>query len=305
MWPFRSFGLKVVSVGFAVLLWLIVAGEEIVERGLRVPLELQQFPENLELKSDPPSLVDIRVRGTSSVLARLSTGDVVAVLDLRGARPGRRLFQLTAEQIRAPFGVEVMQVIPASVALVFENAATRTVKVLPSIDGSPAPGFVVGQISTDPESVEVVGPASSVQTAGEALTEPVSVAGARETVRERVTVGFDDPSLRMKVPRLATVTVEILPGPRERRMAAQPIHLRNLNAKLSARAVPATVNATLRGSRDSLEHVTPDAVDAFVDLAGLGAGDYVLPVHVETSLDAGVAVVEPATVQVTITSGKN
>src|SRR5262245_48041787 len=272
MWPFRFFGLKVISVGFAVLLWLIVAGEEIVERGLRVPLELQQFPESLELKSDPPSLVDIRVRGSSSVLGRLATGDVVAVLDLRGARPGRRLFQLTAEQIRVPFGVEVMQVTPASVALVFENAATRTVKVLPSIDGNPAPGFVVGKITTDPESVEVIGPASSVQEAGEALTEPVSVAGARETVRERVTVGFIDPSLRMKVPRVATVTAEILPGPREHRIAAQPIHLRNLNVKLSARAVPATVSATLRGSRDSLGHVAPDALQAFVDLAGLGAG---------------------------------
>ena len=33
-------GLKVLSVGLAVLLWLIVAGEETVERGLRVPLEL-------------------------------------------------------------------------------------------------------------------------------------------------------------------------------------------------------------------------------------------------------------------------
>ena len=49
-WPFGHFGLKAVSVGLAIALWIAVAGEETVERGLRVPLELQQFPPGLELQ---------------------------------------------------------------------------------------------------------------------------------------------------------------------------------------------------------------------------------------------------------------
>ena len=104
-WPFRHLGLKVLSVALAVLLWMVVAGEETVERGLLIPLELQQFPVGLELEGSPPSLVDARVRGSSGTLSRLSSGDVVAVIDLRGARVGRRLFPLTPDQVRAPFGV--------------------------------------------------------------------------------------------------------------------------------------------------------------------------------------------------------
>ena len=42
---------------------MVVAGEQTVERGLRVPLELQQFPAGLELQGEPPALVDVRVRG--------------------------------------------------------------------------------------------------------------------------------------------------------------------------------------------------------------------------------------------------
>src|SRR2546425_10510861 len=103
VWPFRHFGLKLLSVGLALSLWMIVSGEETVERGLRVPLELQQFPAGLELQGEAPSNVDIRVRGSSGALARLSPGDIVAVLDLRGARTGGRLFHLTADQVRAPF----------------------------------------------------------------------------------------------------------------------------------------------------------------------------------------------------------
>ena len=91
-----------------------VAGEETVERGLRVPLELQQFPAGLELQGEPPTLVDVRVRGASGTLEPRRAGDIVAVLDLRGARPGRRLFQLTPEQVRVPFGVEVVQVTPST-----------------------------------------------------------------------------------------------------------------------------------------------------------------------------------------------
>ena len=43
--PFRHLRLKVISVVTATLLWMAVAGEQTVERVLRVPLELQQFPQ--------------------------------------------------------------------------------------------------------------------------------------------------------------------------------------------------------------------------------------------------------------------
>ena len=178
-WPFRHLGLKVLSVGLAVLLWMVVAGEETVERGLRVPLELQQFPAGLELQGEAPSLVDVRVRGASGDAQPRRPGR-----HRRGARPahgasGRRLFQLTPEQVRVPFGVQVVQVTPPSVALVFENSATRQVPVVPAVEGEPAPGYVVGKMTVEPQTVEVIGPESAVERVTEALTEPVSVAGAR------------------------------------------------------------------------------------------------------------------------------
>ncbi len=38
IWPFRHLGLKALSLGIAVLLWMVIAGDQTVERGLRVPL---------------------------------------------------------------------------------------------------------------------------------------------------------------------------------------------------------------------------------------------------------------------------
>ena len=223
--------MKLLSVALAVLLWMVIAGEETVERGLRVPLELQQFPPGLELLGDLPTTADVRVRGASGTLSRLSPGDIVAVLDLRGSRPGERLFHLTPEQVRAPFGVEVVQVTPPTVPVVFETTASRNVPIEPAIEGKPAAGYMVGKIVVTPPSVEVVGPESAVRRVTEALTEPVSVADATRRVEESVNVGTLDPALRVKTLRAATVTVEIVPAPLEQTVRNRPVHLRDLGAE--------------------------------------------------------------------------
>ena len=304
IWPFGHLGLKLLSIALAVMLWMVVSGEEMVERGLRVPLELQQFPAGLELRDDAPSTVDVRIRGASGALSRVSPGDIVAVLDLRGARAGRRLFHLTAEQVRAPFGVEVVQLTPPTVAMVFEASATRQVKVAPDIEGKPAPGYVVGKFASDPAVVDVIGPESAVRRITEAITEPVSVADARERVTQSVTIGFLDPSVRLKSPGSATVVVEVVPAPLERTFHGRPMHLRNLATNLSGEAVPSVVDVTLRGSREGLGRVDADGVSAYVDLAGLGAGQYTLPVRADASRDTGVTRTEPAMVQVRISRVK-
>lgn len=304
MWPFDHIGLKLLSFGLAVLLWVVVSGEAVVERGLSVPLELEHFPQNLELQTKPPSTVDLRVRGGSGTLSRLSPADIVAVLDLHGAVAGQRLFHLTPDQVRVPFGVEIAQITPPSVALVFESSAVKQVPVVPTIDGKPAPGFIVGKVTSDPANVEIVGPESAVKRAAAALTEPISVAGARERVRGSVTVGMLDSLLRVKTSRLATVDVQIVPAPLERTFGGVPVHWRQLSPNLSVQFMPATVDVAVRGSRE-LNQIHAGDVVAYVDLNGLGAGEYSLPVLAESARDAGVTRIEPATVQVRILRDKN
>ncbi|HWW81973.1 MAG TPA: CdaR family protein, partial [Vicinamibacterales bacterium] len=294
VWPFGHLGLKLLSLAMAVTLWMVVAGEETVERGLRVPLELQQLPAGLELTGEIPSTVDVRVRGQSGALSQVSAGDVVAVLDLRGARSGHRLFPLTPDQVRAPFGVAVVQIAPSAIAMGFEPSASRQVPVVPAVDGRPAPGYVVGDKASDPRTVEVIGPESAVSRATEVVTEPVPVTGAHSTVRESVILGLLDPTLRLTNGRTAIVTVQIVPAPVERSMRGRPVHLRNMAPGLEAEALPNSVEVEVRGSRDALNRVQPDDISAYVDLEGLGPGEYVLTVHADSALDAGVTHIQPA-----------
>ena len=303
-WAFGHSWLKVLSIGLAVLLWMVVAGEETVERGLRVPLELLQVPEGIELLGEVPSAVDVRMRGASGTLSRVGQGDVVAVLDLRSAKTGRRLFPIGPDQVRAPYGVEVVQVTPSAVAMAFEQSASRQVPVVPSVDGRPAAGYVIGPMTAEPAAVEVVGPESLVKRVTEVLTEPVAVTGAKQAVRETVSLGVLDPALRLKTARSAVVTVQVVPAPLERTLRNRPVHLRNVGSTYEAQAVPSQVDVAIRGNREALNRVGGDDVEAYVDLAGLGPGQYSLTVHADSPPDAGITRVEPASVQVRILPGR-
>lgn len=209
--PFRNLGLKLLSICIAGLLWLAVAGDRVVERALRVPLEFQNLPGGLEMVGDAPEQVDVRLRGSSGVLSRLAAGEASAILDLRTARPGLRLFHLTVSQVNVPYGIDVVQVGPSTLRLQFETTGVRVVPVRPTIEGRPADGFEVVDVSPEPATVEVIGPESALRRVQEAITEPVSVDGATRPVREIVTIGVADPDLRLRMPSTATVTVSVVP----------------------------------------------------------------------------------------------
>ncbi len=209
----RKLGLKLFSVALAVALWLTVSGEPIAERGVRIPLAFENLPESMEILGDPPRSVDVRLRGSSGTLRRLDARDLVAVIDLESEHAGARMFDMTADRVRAPLGIEVTQVVPSTIALTLDVSGSRVVPVVPEIRGAPAAGFVAGVVGVEPDAVEVVGPESRLRDLTEAMTEPIDVTGVSAPLRRMVTVGVDDPSLRLSAPGSARVTIAVVPAP--------------------------------------------------------------------------------------------
>jgi len=298
--PFRNLGLKLMAVLLASALWFTVAGEHDVERTVRVPLEFRNTPPLMEVVGDRPTTVDVRVLGSSAVLSRLDQSEIVAVLDLTSVRVGSKLFNMRAENVRAPFGVDVLQVTPSTISLELEHSAKRMLKVVPAVEGEPAPGFAIGPVSSDPAEVEVIGPESHITDLTSATTEPVMVTGARAAVDEQVTIGVSDGAVRLSADQTAKVRVQIVPAPLERAVTGVPVRSRNLAAGLTVRLQPLVVSVTVRGQREALESVSAATLDAFVDLAGLGPGGYDLQVQFEPTQSFGISAVAPAVVNVTI-----
>jgi hypothetical protein len=107
--PFRNLGLKFVSTLVAILLWLVVAGERVVERVMRAPVEFQNLPAG----SSWSAIRRTRRSAAARIVGRAepdAAGDMSAVIDLATARPGGGCFTSRQNQVNVPYGIEIVQV---------------------------------------------------------------------------------------------------------------------------------------------------------------------------------------------------
>ena len=204
-----NLGLKLVSLVLAFSLWYIVAGERGTEIVVSIPLEFRNLPEGLEVIQESAQQVDVRLRGSSEFLRALSPQAIQAAMDLAEAKPGHQTVYLTPSQVETPYGVRVIRVTPASVNLVIETLAERTVQVVPRVVGEPAAGFVLTNIRLQPPQITITGPASTLENLEQLTTEPISAEGLRETYSQSLQVLIDDPFVRLIDVNSVEVTLEV------------------------------------------------------------------------------------------------
>jgi YbbR domain-containing protein len=293
-WLLDNLGLKLVSLGLALVLWFVIAGEKTSEMGVMAQLELQNFPRDLELTGDLANVVEVRVRASPEIIQRLQAGDVSARVDLAGTVEGERIVHLSAESIRVPFGVTVVKVAPSTLTLNFERTRQRTVPIRPRVSGRPAPGYELAELTSEPGEVLISGPRSRVEGVESAYTEPVAIDKAEMDVVDEVNLGLDDPMLRLQGARRVRVTARIREQWQTRRLEGLPVQVRNG----SGSARPERVAVVLKGPASVVKSLAAGDVTSYVDAAQAGNGGR-LAVAVEVaSGHAGVevAAVEPAEV---------
>ena len=204
-----NLGLKAASLALAALLWFAIAAKKTSEMGVSVPLELQNLPKELELTGDMVNSIEVRLRASPGVIQRLGPGEVSARLDLSSAIEGERILHLTNDAIRVPFGIQVVKINPSMLTLKFERTQQKVVPVRPRWVGRPVRGYEVAEIASEPTEIRIAGPKSRVQEIESAFTEPISVEGAQASVTDSVSLGIDDPMLRILDRSRVQVTAKI------------------------------------------------------------------------------------------------
>ncbi len=254
-WPLHHIGLKLLALGLGVLLWMVVSGE--ADRRAR----------------------PARAARAAAVPGRSRAADRGAV-ERRRAR-ARRLGHAepafsgrhrggcrSARRARGPAAVSR----DAGIRCVCRSAwrsfrsrrrpwrwcsrtrpASRFASFRPTTE-SRLPGFVVGKVTSVPETVEIVGPESSVKRAAAALTEPLSVAGARE-LRSRHGTGrrsrFDASS--QDLPYGSRRCPDPAGAVRARGSRAAGSVATIFRRTSSCSSCPATVDISVRGTREGRE----------------------------------------------------
>ncbi|HEX3354427.1 MAG TPA: CdaR family protein [Terriglobales bacterium] len=203
----HNLGLKLLSLALAVGLWLAVASDPPAEVALDVPIEFHNIPENLEISSETIPRAQVRLRGPRRAVRRLQPADVSVDIELGAMRPGERTFDLTADQIRQPRELEVVQIVPSEFHLTFDARLTRQVPVHPRVMGTFAPGYTIARVTAEPSTVTISGPQKRVQAVEAAITDPVDASGTLEQASFVRHAYVSDPLVQVMTSNPVRVTV--------------------------------------------------------------------------------------------------
>lgn len=288
-----NWGLKVLSLTFAALLWMFVVGEKRSEMSLAVPLELTGVGDNVVVVSRLPDAVRVRVNGPRTLLGDINAQQLSVVLDLRGVQPGTATFENLASRIKLPKRIEVTYISPSSVSLEVDLKARRSLKVRPRIKGDPSRGFEIVEVRAVPEEVELEGAEKVLERLGEVPTEVVDISGLEGNVSRPVELALPDPSLR----RISRETVRIEVDVREQRIQREFFQI-PVTAEEGWNASPPTVDVEVEGGARRVLALTPADFRARVEIPGKTGSRSHAPVVVEVPPGARLLAVKPETVEV-------
>lgn len=204
---FHNFGLKLLSLAVAFVLWFAVTREPVAEVAINVPIEFHNAPENLEISSETIPQVQVRLRGPVRTVRELAPSEVHAVIDLQGARPPERTYDLNPARITVPRDVEVVLTVPSQFRVEFDTRMTKQVEVRPRVLGSFATGFRIENVIAEPSRMTITGPAKHVAAVESVSTDPVDASGVvgHDTFRTHAYV--NDPMVRFVGASEVIVTV--------------------------------------------------------------------------------------------------
>ena len=204
----RNWELKVLALILAVVVWFFVVSADRSQFGFAAPVEYVGLEPGMVLVGTPREAVDVQVEAARWAAARLTPADVRVRVDLTRAREGDNTLQLSADAVQAPAGVSVVRVSPNWVRVAIATAATRALRVVPQLRGSPPSDVQVGRVVVEPAIVQVKGPRTTIEGQATVETAPVDVTGLRQSVTRTVGLLLPD-SVYPTTQRTVQVTVEI------------------------------------------------------------------------------------------------
>jgi YbbR domain-containing protein len=257
----EDWSLKLLSLAIALVLWLVVTGQnQPVTAHVNVQLNFIR-PPALEISNDPPRTVDVMLTGSRNKLDDLTTLDLVATVDISDQRAGERVLRLQDKAlISLPQGVKVDAFQPSAISVRLEPIVERQVAVEPKLEGKPADGYEVYGVQTSKGSVTLRGPESRVLAVDKVVTEGIWLGGRKESFpASNVAIDVSDPKIDLVDP-VVNVNVEI--GERRVEKTFSGVATSSTNG---ARVQPSSVSVTLFGPASMVETLKPDEIRIVFD----------------------------------------
>ncbi|OQY20574.1 MAG: YbbR domain pair protein [Desulfobacteraceae bacterium 4572_35.1] len=206
----KNWHLKLISLFFALLLWLFVMGEQNSEVGYTVPLELKNLPVGLVVANEVASLVDVRISGPRTLLSKLQPSALSMSVDLHGLKAGLTTFKRLDQNLNIPSMLRVSRLSPSYVEVKLERIREKKVPVHVLISGEPEDGVKLGKVRLNPSAVVVEGAESEVKNVDAVETELVDITGVDESFTLTVPINYRGTYTALKNQKTVEIVVQIV-----------------------------------------------------------------------------------------------
>jgi YbbR domain-containing protein len=252
---------KGLALAFAVMMWVWVQSEQVVEERARVRLDWK-LPDGLMLVEPPLETATVTVEGVQAFVRTVRQKDLSILLDLSRAREGEVSLDLSERPVAGMASqVRVVSVSPSTLKVQLDRVLERRVNVVAVIQGEPADGFRVGKVVVKPERVALSGPSSVLRGLSEIAADAVDISGLKEDAVFQVGLATQAGQLVPTVPARFSVEVKIEPIVKERAFEGVPVLLRDGERFLTGAQ---SVKVTLAGPVDRLNAIDPEEVSVLV-----------------------------------------
>jgi YbbR domain-containing protein len=179
----ENWGIKLISLALALILWFNITSKGKMEIALTVPLELKNIPAGMAVVGDVPGYLEVRLEGQERLLRDISSDkEVSGSIDLSLARDGENTVRVSPDDIKRPSGVAVTHLAPYEIKVRLERILRRTIRLTPALHGVPAPGYRVAGTVARPARIAIEGPAGVVKQLTTIQTMPIDIEGATKTI---------------------------------------------------------------------------------------------------------------------------
>ena len=257
----EDWSLKLLSLAIALVLWLLVTGQnQPVTAHVSVQLNFIR-PPALEISNDPPRAVDVMLTGSRNKLDDLTTLDLVATVDISEQRAGERVLRLADKAvISLPQGVKVDGFQPSAIPIRLEPIIERQVPIEPKLEGKVADGYEVYGVRPNKGSVTLRGPESRVIALPKVVTETVWLGGHKESfTAPNVAIDVPDPKVDLLDP---VVNVEVEIGERRVEKSVAGVVV---TAADGGRVQPASASVTVLGPASMVDSLKAEDLKVVID----------------------------------------
>jgi YbbR domain-containing protein len=180
---FDNWGIKLVSLGLSLALWVYVTSKGKTEMTLTVPLELRNIPQDTAVVGNVAGSLEVRIQGQERVLRDITVADkMVGIIDLSMTRVGENTVHISPDDIKRPPDVTVTHMSLSEIRVKLEPLVRKTFRLNPILHGAPAAGYRVAKIIVIPPRITVEGPESLMTALSRLQTMPIDIEDKKETM---------------------------------------------------------------------------------------------------------------------------